>query len=122
MRIKEIITESLNFYEGDCPILAVALNQLTKLPIYALVEWGPQIEKHVLIHAFIKGPDGYYYDADGAGTVNYYLEKYPNNGEAELVQMTPQEVLKIGYGKHPVPTLDSVLPFAQEIVDNEELQ
>ena len=120
MRANEFLTESLNFEEGDCPILAVALNKLTGYPIYALVEWEPKIRKHVLIHAFVKGTE-WYYDIDGGGDVDYYLEKYPNNGGAELVKMTAQEVLKIGYGKHPIPNLASVLPYAQEIVDDNEL-
>ena len=119
MQIKDIITESLNFEEGDCPIFAIALHRLSKMPLMALVEYDEQMGKTVLIHAYVKFTDGREYpcvDINGEGTTKWYLQQFPNNGNAEEIQISEKDLLELGYGKSQCPTLQQVLPQAKEVL------
>lgn len=119
MQIKDIIIESLNFEEGDCPIFAIALHRLSKLPLMALVEYDEQLGSTVLIHAYVKFMDGRKYpciDINGEGTTESYLEQFPNNGNAEEVAISEKDLSELGYGKSQCPTLQQVLPLAKEVL------
>jgi translation elongation factor EF-1beta len=107
------------YFEGDCPIFAVALNKLTGYPIYALVEEDYNLECNVLIHAYVKAPDGTIIDATGnESTIGDILAELPNEGDAREVQMTVQEVLSIGYDGTTIPNINTVLPIARKVLDN----
>jgi hypothetical protein len=119
MRANEFITESIyylghphtNYFEGDCAIFSVALHNLTKYPIYGLVENGN------LIHAYVKAPNGTIIDASGTDTsVADMLQEFPNDGDAEEVQLTVAQVISIGYGKGYVPNLISATKDAEELL------
>jgi hypothetical protein len=123
MRIRELI-ESLNFEEGDCPIFAIALHRLSKLPLMALVEYDEQMGSTVLIHAYVKFTDGRKYpcvDINGEGTTEGYLQQFPHNGNAEEVQISEKDLLELGYGKSKCPTLQQVLPYAKQVLSDIDL-
>ena len=116
MQIKELLSESLNFEEGDCPIFAIALHRLSKLPLMALVEYDEQISSTVLIHAYVKLDDRWRIDSTGETDVNWMLQKYPNNGNAEEIEISEKDLLELGYGKNKCPTLQQVLPQAKQVL------
>jgi len=115
MRIKDIITESLNFEEGDCPIFAIALHRLSKLPLMALVEYDEQMSKTVLIHAYVKLDDRWRIDSTGETDVEWMLNKYPNNGNAEEIEISEKDLIELGYGQSQCPTLQQVLSHAKQV-------
>jgi hypothetical protein len=110
----------LNFEEGDCPIFAIALHRLSKMPLMALVEYDEQMGSTVLIHAYVKLDDRWRLDATGETDVNWMLQKYPNNGDAEEIEISEKDLLELGYGKSKCPTLQQVLPHAKEVLQNIE--
>ena len=110
----------LNFEEGDCPIFAIALHRLSKMPLMALVEYDEQMGSTVLIHAYVKLDDRWRLDASGETDVNWMLQKYPNNGNAEEIEISEKDLLELGYGKSKCPTLQQVLPYAKEVLQNIE--
>ena len=112
----------LNFEGSDCPIFAIALHRLSKMPLMALIEYDDQIGSTVLIHAYVKLDDRWRLDASGETDVNWMLQKYPNNGHAEEVEISEKDLLELGYGKNKCPTLQQVLPYAKEVLQNIEGQ
>jgi pyrimidine deaminase RibD-like protein/predicted nucleotidyltransferase len=114
---------AMNFEEGDCPIFAIALHRLSKLPLMALVEYDEQMGSAVLIHAYVKLDDRWRIDATGETDVDWMLQKYPNNGNAEEIEISEKDLIKLGYGKNKCPALQQVLPRAKEVlqtIDNEQ--
>ena len=78
----------------------------------------------VLIHAYVKFTDGREFpcvDVNGEGNVDWYLQKYPNNGNAEEIQISEKDLLELGYGKSQCPTLQQVLPLAKEVLADIDL-
>jgi hypothetical protein len=110
----------LNFEEGDCPIFAIALHRLSKMPLMALVEYDDQMGSTVLIHAYVKLDDRWRLDASGETDVDWMLQRYPNNGHAEEIEISEKDLLELGYGKSKCPTLQQVLPHAKEVLQNIE--
>ena len=124
-RIKPVAesTDNMNFEEGDCPIFAIALHRLSKLPLMALIEYDEQMGSAVLIHAYVKLDNKWRIDATGETDVDWMLQKYPNNGNAEEIEISEKDLIKLGYGKNKCPTLQQVLPHAKEVlqtIDNEQ--
>ena len=109
---------NLNFEEGDCPIFAIALHRLSKLPLMALVEYDEEMGSTVLIHAYVKLNDEWRVDASGETNVPHMLAKFPNNGSAEEVQISEKDLIKLGYGKNKCPALSEVLPHAKEVLQD----
>lgn len=119
MRAQEFIVEALDFMEGDCPIMAIALHRLTGLPLMALVEHN-QGETY-LMHAYVGVNDKWRLDAEGLGTAAWYKKQFPYdeiNGQVEEVTLTEKELLRLGYeaDQTQCPTLSQVLPIAKEVI------
>ena len=74
----------------------------------------------VLIHAYVKLDDRWRLDASGETDVNWMLQKYPNNGNAEEVKISEKDLLELGYGKSQCPTLQEVLPYAKQVLQDIE--
>jgi hypothetical protein len=108
----------MDFEEGDCPIFAIALHRLSKLPLMALVEYDEELGSTVLIHAYVKLDDRWRLDITGETDVDWMLQKYPNNGNAEEIEIGEKDLLELGYGKSKCPTLQQVLPHAKEVLQN----
>ena len=107
------------FWEGDCPIFAIALNQLSRWPLFALVEHDANLGKLVLVHAYVKSPEGRMLDAAGLeDSSEHLLEEFPHEGGAYEMAIEKAELLAIGYGTTPVPDLASVLVIAQVVLDS----
>lgn len=115
---KQGVTESLDFEEGDCPIFAIALHRLSKLPLMALVEYDEEMGSTVLIHAYVKLNDAWRVDASGETNVPHMLAKFPNNGAAQEVQISEKDLIKLGYEKNKCPSLSEVLPYAKKILQD----
>jgi pyrimidine deaminase RibD-like protein/GNAT superfamily N-acetyltransferase len=120
LRKQAVAEGKLNFEEGDCPIFAIALHRLSKMPLMALVEYDDQMGGTVLIHAYVKLDDRWRLDASGETDVDWMLQKYPNNGHAEEIEISEKDLLELGYGKSKCPTLQQVLPHAKEVLQNIE--
>ena len=123
-RVEKLMKESLDFEQGDCPIFAVALHKLSGLPIMALVEYNEEVGDTVLIHAYVRYDSRWCIDSTGVTDVLTILAKYPNDGNAEEIQINAQDLLNHGYGKSKCPTLQVVMPYAEEAYKNaqEELE
>ena len=117
---KQGVAESLDFEEGDCPIFAIALHRLSKLPLMALVEYDEEMGGTVLIHAYVKLDDKWRIDASGETNVAHMLAKFPNNGAAEEVQINEKDLIELGYGKNKCPALSEVLPHAKKVLQDIE--
>jgi hypothetical protein len=111
----------MNFEQGDCPIFAIALHRLSKLPLMALVEYDDEMGSAVLIHAYVKLNDKWRIDATGETDVDWMLQKYPNNGAAEEIEISERDLIKLGYGKNKCPTLQQVVPHAKEVLQDIKL-
>jgi GNAT superfamily N-acetyltransferase len=111
----------MNLEQGDCPIFAIALHRLSKLPLMALVEYDDEMGSAVLIHAYVKLNDKWRIDATGETDVDWMLQKYPNNGAAEEIEISERDLIKLGYGKNKCPTLQQVVPHAKEVLQDIEL-
>jgi hypothetical protein len=111
----------MNFEQGDCPIFAIALHRLSKLPLMALVEYDDEMGSAVLVHAYVKLNDKWRIDATGETDVDWMLQKYPNSGAAEEIEISERDLIKLGYGKNKCPTLQQVLPHAKEVLQDIEL-
>jgi hypothetical protein len=90
------------------------------MPLMALVEYDEQMGSTVLVHAYVKLDDRWRLDASGETDVNWMLQKYPNNGNAEEIEISEKNLLELGYGKSKCPTLQQVLPHAKEVLQNIE--
>ena len=86
----------------------------------ALVEYDEQMGSTVLVHAYVKLDDRWRLDASGETDVDWMLQKYPNNGNAEEIEISEKDLLELGYGKSKCPTLQQVLPHAKEVLQNIE--
>jgi hypothetical protein len=117
MRIKDIINESLNFEEGDCPIFAIALHRLSGFPLMALIEYNERLNSTVLIHAYVKIDNRWRLDASGEVDVPWLIAKYPNTGNVEEVEISESDLLELGYGRSKCPSLQEVLPYAKEVLN-----
>lgn len=111
----------MNFEEGDCPIFAIALHRLSKLPLMALVEYDDKMGSAVLIHAYVKLNNNWRIDATGETDVDWMLNKYPNSGGAKEIEISERDLIRLGYGKNKCPTLQQVLPHAKEVLQGIEL-
>jgi hypothetical protein len=104
------------YFEGDCALFAVALNNLTGYLIYGLVENGN------LIHAYVKSPNGTIIDASGTDTnIASMLAEFPNEGNAEEMQLTAKQAITLAYGNGYVPNLTSATQAAKDLLEEEGL-
>lgn len=120
MRITEILNESMDFEHGDCPIFAIALHRISGYPLRALVEYDDNLGETVLIHAYVRRDATWCIDSTGEVDIPWMLAKYPNNGNAEEISISEEDLLKIGYGASSCPTLNEVLPLAKQVLDEIE--
>ena len=114
----------MNFAEGDCPIMAIALNHLTGLPMKALVEFDYELECDVLIHAYVKSDaaDFPILDCNGFSDKAWILDKFPHGGGSKEVDITEADLLKMGYGDSPVPDINLVYPIAKNVLEDCEFE
>jgi hypothetical protein len=114
----ESMYENVDYEDGDCPIFAIALHRLGGYPLMALVEYGDEVGATVLIHAYVKHDNKWRLDINGEGSVEWYLEKYPNNGDAQEVEISEKDLLELGYGKNKCPSLQSATKEAKRVLDD----
>ena len=111
----------LDFFVGDCPVFAIALHKLSGLPLMGIVDYDEDIDDWALVHAYVKQGENAI-DASGLTTVEDILAEYPNSGEAEEVEFTIPDLIKIGYGnQHNCPSLTEVIPIAKQLLTNLKL-
>ncbi len=116
-----VAEDVLNFEAGHCPIFAIALHRLSKLPLMALIEYDEELESTVLIHAYVKLDEMWRIDATGKTTVDHIEDSYPNYGDTEEVEISEKDLLELGYGKNKCPTLQQVLPYAKKVLQKIEV-
>jgi len=98
-----------DFIHGDCPIYAIALHELSGLPLMAMLDYSDEIDKTVLVHAFVMH-NNKVIDAEGYKTIDDIEDEFPIENEAEVVNITPKELIKIGY--------DGVCPPKQQAIQH----
>lgn len=114
----------MDFEAGDCPIMAIALNHLTGLPLKALVEFDCELECYVLIHAYVKSDatDFPILDSTGLSDVAWILDKFPHGGDSIEIDITEADLLKMGYGDSAVPDINLVYPIAKNVLEDCEFE
>lgn len=94
--IKNPETEA--YLNGQCHILAIALNRLAGFKIWMAATYNEQLKTNVLIHCWAALDDHTVLDATGLTTIEHSLHLYPEGGMATLSQVSPEELLHIGEG------------------------
>jgi hypothetical protein len=90
--------------------------RITGYLIYGLVENGN------LIHAYVKSPNGTIIDASGTDTnIASMLAEFPNEGNAEEMQLTAKQAITLAYGNGYVPNLTSATQAAKDLLEEEGL-
>ena len=112
---------------GKCHIFALALHKLSKLPIYALMDYDPEIQAVCLVHATVKvvdktiNSDVSYQVLDISGLQNpdEVVDKYPT-WEPGWTHITPSALLKIAEGSKMTQDIskeiEEAIPKAKEIL------
>ncbi len=109
----------LDFEHGDCAALAVVLHRLTGYPLMAVLDFDPDVQKEVLVHAFVQTPHTDYpaFDICGPTSVDDIMEKFPIfDDDAEAVPITVERVLEINYAVN-CPDQDLVKTAAEELLE-----
>lgn len=120
MAIYFIEHPNTRYFEGDCPIFAIALHRLTGRSLGALLEHDGT--RDVLIHAFVLlDESGAILDASGVSSIEDVLAEFPHNGGAILCHVDEDELMNIGYGANaPSVVDDDVLAAAMAVVEEHQ--
>ena len=102
MRAQEFVQD---FEHGDCPIYAIVLHELTGFPLMAMLDYSEEIEKVVLVHAFVEYK-GKALDSTGIRSIEDIESDYPIETEAWVEEISPQDLINLGY--------DGVCPSKQQ--------
>lgn len=102
------------FLHGKCHLLAVALHELTGLPIGAYLDTCIETERTVLVHAFVvDGETGI--DIRGRLNVDDILEDEFDTFEPEFVMLSREDVLLLGHGRRAVSQKNPDLLVAKRL-------
>lgn len=89
------------FLHGKCHLLALALQELTGLPIGAYLDTDIETERSVLVHAFVvDGDDGI--DIRGRLPIDDIIEDEFDTFEPEFVILSREDVLLLGHGRRTI--------------------
>jgi len=94
--VEPSIKQFQDFQYGDCPIYAIVLHEITGLPLMAMLDYSEEIEKTVLVHAFVSY-NGKAIDSEGIKDIQDIEDEYPIETEAWISEITPEELLQLGY-------------------------
>jgi hypothetical protein len=89
------------FLHGRCHLLAVALHELTGLPIGAYLDTDIESGGTVLVHAFVvEGDDGI--DVRGRITVDDILDDEFDTFDPEFAMLSKESVFLLGHGRRSI--------------------
>lgn len=86
------------FLHGQCHLFALALKEASGLPIAAILDFDPNLNKVCLAHAFVRPHDDYIIDLKGYRE-EFSLQKEFDMFEPESVSITELNLLKLGEGR-----------------------
>jgi hypothetical protein len=117
---EEISELEEEFLHGKCHLLAVALHELTGLPIGAYLDTDIETERTVLVHAFVvDGDDGI--DIRGRLPINAIIEDEFDTFDPEFVMLSREDVLLLGHGRRTIsqrnPDLLLAKRFAASLIE-----
>lgn len=106
------------FFEGDCAIFAIALAELTGKPLAAMLDHDDELDKVVLVHAFVLLDDaGAILDAAGLSSTDEVRQSFPNSGNPWTESITKEKLLSLAYRPDNTPTSTAqVIGVAKEVV------
>lgn len=100
----------LAFKRGQCHALALAINKLTKWPIYGICD--NTNSKTDPGHVCVKNPkNGGYLDISGYGAVRRWRKRW---GPVTIHQLTPKQAAKLD--TYLRPSVTKAIPFAKKIL------
>ena len=123
----EPLGDDEKYLHGQCHIFALALHKLSKLPLYALMDYDPEIEAVCLVHATVKLSDANsenkfkVLDISGLQYPDEVVEKYPT-WEPGWTQITPAALLKLAEGSKMTDDIakqiEQAIPRAKEVLES----
>lgn len=118
LELNAILEKHEIYLHGHCHIFALALQRLSKLPLFAIVDYDHDIEKQCLVHAGIKSSEGMI-DIKGLRVIDEWYDDF-DTFEPENIDIEESHLLKLGEGKSKktkeVESLISVaLPVAEHV-------
>lgn len=106
---------------GDCHLFAIAIHEMTGLPILAALVFDHDIDADALVHAWAGSSQNECIDASGLTDARASLQHYPDGYQADICMMTPRQLLEIGEGPLPGPGFEErlgvALKYAKEVLE-----
>ncbi|MCV9964196.1 hypothetical protein OIU34_20130 [Pararhizobium sp. BT-229] len=99
---------------GRCHLFAVALSELTGLPIGAYLDTDIETERTVLVHAFVVDGD-IGIDIRGRVPLDDIIEGEFDTFEPELVMISREDVLLLGHGRGTISQRNPELLVAKRL-------
>jgi hypothetical protein len=120
MRVKDIV-ETLDkdtCLHGQCGVFAIALSKVSGLPVYGTFEHSDEIDKTVLVHAYVRPNESDLIDAKGTRDKEWALQEFPGYDTWEQ-KASYDDILKIGGGD--INDVKRMIPYVQKLWDSGKL-
>jgi len=120
MRFRELV-ETLDkdtCLHGQCGVFAIALGEVSGLPVYATFEHDNDIDKDVLVHAYVRPNESDLIDIKGTRNKDWALQEFPGYNTWER-KVSYDDILKIGGGD--MNDVKRMLPYVQELWNSGKL-
>ncbi len=117
--LEKLAEENEDFLYGRCATLAVAMNELTGWPLYAILGYDEGLDREVLIHAYVKKGD-VCIDLKGARSYDEVLEDFLHDdaiGDSYETSITKRDMLILSTGGTRCPSLQVARPLARRILE-----
>jgi len=90
--------EISTYLHGRCHVFAIAMSELSGLPMRAVVTFNDDLDRFCLVHAWVEWPDGRALDAAGLRDVEEMLEDYDDADPDDAAPITAKQLLRYGEG------------------------
>jgi len=118
-QLLELANDNIEFYYGGCPVFAVALHDLSRWPMYALVDRDAYALREVL-HAYVRPDRRTVVDVWGPRTLTAIyadfdqLRLHPES--VKEVHLNRATLLRLSGANPYCPTIAAALPIAREVL------
>jgi formylmethanofuran dehydrogenase subunit D len=104
---------------GKCGVFAIALSEVSGLPVYATYEHDNDIGKDALVHAYVRPNESDIIDIKGTRDRDWALQEFPGEDTWEQ-KASYSDILKIGGGD--MKDVKSMIPHVQHLWDSGKLK
>lgn len=118
---RELTDDEELMLHGHCHFFAVAMHELTGLPLAAYIDYDMDIDRYALVHAFVvDGPDAI--DIRGRMPLKDIIAGEFEVWEPEYVDASREELLKFGFGRKSVsannPDFKRAMRLAKSVLES----